>query len=202
MPVSSDQVAKGFYFWLDGRRESIWEIHFPRLNELLKLLNPIAINGDELTALGFEKRGESEYIKHGWSFTMSCKQQEFNYQKSNYWQIAFDNQPTRIQIAYIHEVQRMWFIMTKDILRYRSASSLPGQPGYTPKDHYSLSANLRWLSRHPRHAIWEIAEDNYPVVQIHDHIFGIKLVAGRNVTDAETKTALDWLTDFIKCKIQ
>lgn len=202
MAVDCDQVTKGLYFWLDGRRERIWEMHLSRITEVSRMLEPIKISDTELLALGFKCVRNNEFTKYSIQAIVSLERFVFDRKPTDNWHVRLNNNDNQIYLKYVHEVQLLWFSLCRVHLSYPQSASLPDQPDFIERQYYSLSSNFRFLARHPEHAVWEIGYNYYPQVEIMGQMLGLKLVAGKGVAGSDTSAALVWLVEFIKNKVQ
>jgi hypothetical protein len=147
------------------------------------------------------------------------------------WFIGIDEHLTNSFVYYIHQLQRLYFSLFEEHLRYKIDEITPPTKKldfyYKPEHRvgsivvestnprhktgltlatvtepiqdelYYVTKDLRLLVRSKRlgYAIWEIANHS-PLFEFAGKQWGLKLAAGRTVTQEDTIAAGKWLRDL------
>ena len=227
MAIETEQIFEGAYFLQSGKKIRIKAGDFPNILQVADTLAPILIERAELSLLRFitmdrslgtvvrsTSLGDKLWLKPG----MGGK-----------WFIGVEDTLTAAYIYYIHQLQRLFFSLFEEHLRYASDEITPGtksgksyyykpqhqvgsvvvapkhprnKKGFSrkavlepvPDEPYYLTPDMRLLIRSKRlgYAIWEVV-DSPPLFIYEEKEWGLKLAAGKTVTQEETVKAGKWL---------
>lgn len=111
MAVELEEIALFGLFSLHGKTIQIREEQYRKLDVLLPELEPIRVDSQKLSRLGFLRYpGGVFHRKHG-----NC---EFVLlpTKSGQWEFSINGEQRIRRIDYIHQVQRLWFDLFEDHL--------------------------------------------------------------------------------------
>ncbi|WP_343667870.1 hypothetical protein [Chitinophaga sp.] len=231
MQVEIEQIFEGAYFLQQGKKIRIKGTDLPNILQVIDTLEPILIERAELSLFRFSTMdvstgtvlrptslGNKFWLKPG----MGGK-----------WFVGVDEVLTSAYIYYIHQLQRLFFSLFEEQLRYSGDETPTGKSAKknyyykpqhqvgsvvvatnhphtkkgdsrnailepVPDELYYLTADMRLLIRSKRlgYAIWEVVAS--PPLFVHDgKPWGLKLAAGKTVTEEETAKAGKWLLEHL-----
>lgn len=230
MSVELEQIFEGAYFLQGGKKIRIRAEDFLNLPTVVNTLEPILIERAELSLLRFStldmatgKVIRSTSLGHALILKPGI---------GGKWFVGIEDTLTTSYVYYIHQLQRLYFSLFEEHLRYGSdditPSSKPTPNYYYKPEHqvgvivvesknprhkngltqatvseplldelYYLTKDMRLLIRSKRlgYAIWEVVNHS-PLFTFAGKDWGLKLAAGRTITEDDTIAAGKWLHDM------
>lgn len=103
------------YFRFDGLITRIAELHMPFIHAIRHRLEPIEIIPTELFMLNFSSVRETKY---GEFEKFTAEGDRLWLRHGDYgWRVSLDIGLTKTEIKYVHQLQRIWFAHTEELLR-------------------------------------------------------------------------------------
>jgi hypothetical protein len=230
MSIELEQIFEGAYFLQNGNKIRIKAEDFPHLPNIVHTLEPILVERAELSLLRFSSMGantgtliRSTTLGHSLWLKPGI---------GGKWFIGIEETLTTAYINYIHQLQRIYFSLFEEHLRYSVDEITPttktSNTYYHKPEHrvgsvvvessnprhktgltqatvtepiqdelYYLTRDMRLLIRSKRlgYAIWEVVNHS-PLFEFAGKQWGLKLAAGRTVTQEDTIAAGKWLLDL------
>ncbi len=122
MPLELEHIKDGLYYRYKGHIIRIEEVHYPFLPSMRLSMEAIPIENNELFMLGFETWGKSgEFIRHltdGREFGLKRTQ-------NTGWSVWINGVDVKTELHFIHEIQEIWLVLFKDVLRRRGDHPKP-----------------------------------------------------------------------------
>ena len=116
MPVELEQIFEGAYFRQEGRTIRIQERDFCNITTLCGTLEPILLSSAELSLLGFS------YMNHNTgTLSRASENGKIFWLKAgtgSKWLIGIGEHLTDTSIDYIHQLQRLFFCLYEEHIRY------------------------------------------------------------------------------------
>lgn len=230
MSVELEQFFEGAYFLQNGNKIRIKAVDFPHLPNIAHTLEPILVERAELSLLRFSSMGantgtliRSTTLGHSLWLKPGI---------GGKWFIGIEETLTTVYVHYIHQLQRIYFSLFEEHLRYKIDEITPTKTSNTyyhkpehrvgsvvvessnsrdktgltratvtepvEDDLYYITKDLRLLVRSKRlgYAIWEIVNHS-PLFEFAGKQWGLKLAAGRTVTEDDTIAAGKWFKQHL-----
>lgn len=111
MAVELEEVSLFALFTLDRRTVQIREEQLAKIPDLAKDLQPIPIDPQKLQRLGFQRYPTGMYYKKQGSCEFLLRPL-----RNGVWEFVLDGGQRIRTVAYIHQVQRLWFALFDDHL--------------------------------------------------------------------------------------
>jgi hypothetical protein len=194
MPVEIEQISEGYYFSQNNRKIRIQAQDFKKIPALCDTLSPIPISPAELSLLNFHglRFNSGEYERA----SADGKKMMLKAGTAQRWFVGFGSHLTECHIRYVHELQRLWFALFQEHLRYSNDKITPPAPA-EPDEPYYITHDGRLLIRTGQYAIWRISDKN-PLFELKGRKWGLTLQAGKTVTAEQTQIAGKWLQKHLE----
>lgn len=192
MPVEIEQISEGYYFFQNSRKIRIQAHDFRKIPEICATLHPIAISPAELSQLNFHglRFNSGEYERA----SATGKKLMLKAGNAQRWFVGISPHLSDCHIQYVHELQRLWFALFQEHLRYSNDKVTPPVP--VNEEPYYITHDGKLLIRTGQYAIWRITDKN-PLFEHNGQKWGLILQAGKSVTPAQTQVAARWLLQHL-----
>jgi hypothetical protein len=116
MAVELEEIRLGNYFALGRQVIQITEQHYPALPTLCKQLQPLRIQSNRLSRLGFNLVRGGDF--NNWTRGFNGMPVFLKAASANRWILQFTGYEKVRFIEYIHQLQNVWFwLFTEPLLR-------------------------------------------------------------------------------------
>jgi hypothetical protein len=196
MSVEIEEVRAGNYFALGREVIKITEEHYPILLTLSQQLQPLRIQSNRLTKLGFNLVRPGDF--NNWTRGHNGMPVFLKSAANNRWILQFTGYEKVRIVEYIHQLQNIWFWLFSEPLQKKEdqpqeQATVAAQPVYTNgrMQPFYLTWDCRFLICAKPHVLWLITEER-PLFEQGGKKWGLKLIQGQAPNILQDQ-AVEWL---------